>query len=234
MRASVNTTAGTRPTLTSMSRRLFSCTNGSRAMVLSTSSTCRNVSVTIFSQLAKAQGDQFAHSSFVVGIHSSTRWCAEANRQSLSRLDQLVHDHLEQRSVELADVLVSPSAYLLDNTAGGVGETTPIIRAAVCGSGDPPSRAEEGTTSPRELVYSSDRNSKGAELFCDAIDDLASVAPETDLAVTFLGKSGIIGTQTGESYVRNRGRHWPWPLTILSASNREEAIHYLRSGTASQ
>jgi len=185
-----------------------------------------------FAQLAKRQSGIFGQTSFVVGIHSSTRWCAEANRRTLGRLEHLVDDELERRSVELADVLISPSAYLLDNTRRR-GWKTParsfvqqyIVRET---STDHP--GADSARRPTEIVYFGRiETRKGAELFCDAIDELATSTADRDLEVTFLGTSGIIGTQAGETYVADRARHWPWPHSIRTSYDRHEAIEYLRS-----
>jgi len=183
-----------------------------------------------FAQLAKRQSEVFRQSSFVVGIHSSTRWCAEANRRTLGRLEHLVDDEIERRSVELADVLISPSSYLLDNTRRR-GWKTPdrsfvqqyVVRETSA------ERLGSMSDRPTEIVYFGRiETRKGAELFCDAIDELARSA-DREFTVTFLGASGIVGTQAGEAYVAHRARHWPWPYSILTSCVRHEAIEYLRS-----
>ena len=58
-------------------------------------------------------GLAFADSMIVIGAHSPTAWVHEANGWPIGYPSMLVDDFLERRSVELADVLVSPSAYML-------------------------------------------------------------------------------------------------------------------------
>ncbi len=66
-----------------------------------------------YALLARRLGLAFHSGTFVVGAHSPTRWVYEANRWTMDTAHPLIDDFLERRSVELADVLVSPSAYLL-------------------------------------------------------------------------------------------------------------------------
>jgi glycosyltransferase involved in cell wall biosynthesis len=66
-----------------------------------------------YALLAHRQGLAFPDSTFVVGVHSPTRWVYEANRWTLESAHRLADDFMERRCVELADVVVSPSAYLL-------------------------------------------------------------------------------------------------------------------------
>ena len=66
-----------------------------------------------YALLARRLGLGFPGTTFVVGGHSPTRWVYEANRWVLDTAHRLVDDFLERRCVELADVVVSPSAYLL-------------------------------------------------------------------------------------------------------------------------
>lgn len=66
-----------------------------------------------YALLARRLGLAFADCTFVVGTHSPTRWVYEANRWVLENAHRLIDDFLERRCVELADVIVGPSAYLL-------------------------------------------------------------------------------------------------------------------------
>jgi O-antigen biosynthesis protein len=66
-----------------------------------------------YALLAKRLGLDFAGVTMVVGVHSPTRWILESNETSFLNLFQLADDHMERESVALADVVVSPSAYML-------------------------------------------------------------------------------------------------------------------------
>ena len=62
---------------------------------------------------AKRVGLAFEQSVICVGVHSPTIWHDLEDRQMVHGISQLERDFLERRSVELADVVVSPSQYLL-------------------------------------------------------------------------------------------------------------------------
>ena len=63
---------------------------------------------------AKRQGLGFGNTTMVVQAHGPTRWTLEANGHPFSHEDQLKIDFMERESIARADVLVSPSQYLLD------------------------------------------------------------------------------------------------------------------------
>ena len=66
-----------------------------------------------FSLTAKAQRLAFAQTSLVVQAHGPTRWALEANGHPFTHEDQLKIDFMERESIARADVLVSPSHYML-------------------------------------------------------------------------------------------------------------------------
>ena len=64
--------------------------------------------------LSRRTGDpRLAGTIMCVVAHSSTQWIAEINEQSIASIDDLRVIELERRSIELADTVISPSAYLL-------------------------------------------------------------------------------------------------------------------------
>jgi len=66
-----------------------------------------------YAVMAKRLGLDFADLTFAVTLHSGTRWVTESNGVSFENCFQLADDHLERTSAELADVVISPSAYML-------------------------------------------------------------------------------------------------------------------------
>ena len=96
---------------------------------------------------AKRQGLGLERALLTVGVHSPTLWHDLNDRRTVERFDQLERDFLERRSVEYADVVVSPSQYLLSwldewgwlhsraitcpaLRVAGVGPRSPIARRA--------------------------------------------------------------------------------------------------------
>ena len=64
--------------------------------------------------MAKRHGLAFENTTIVLGTHSPTRWVREANLTPAQYFSDVIDDHFERRCVELADVVISPSAYMLD------------------------------------------------------------------------------------------------------------------------
>jgi hypothetical protein len=67
-----------------------------------------------FTALAKHQGLFFQHATVCVGTHSPTTWHKAIDRQFLDGRDDLEITFMERQSVALADVVVSPSQYMLN------------------------------------------------------------------------------------------------------------------------
>ena len=66
-----------------------------------------------YSVLAKHQGLAFSNTVLCVGAHSPISWIREINRELPLTIDEPEIDFMERESVALADVVVSPSQYLL-------------------------------------------------------------------------------------------------------------------------
>src|ERR1700720_3444548 len=49
-----------------------------------------------------------------VVTHSATQWIYEINEQPVASIEEVLQIELERRSIELADIVISPSAYLID------------------------------------------------------------------------------------------------------------------------
>ena len=63
--------------------------------------------------LAKHQGLDFSHTVLCIGTHSPISWIREQNREAPYNPEELEMDFMERQSVALADVVVSPSQYML-------------------------------------------------------------------------------------------------------------------------
>ena len=62
-----------------------------------------------YTLVSKHQGLGFAKTKFVVGLHGSTRWAFSAQNKIPVTQVELEADFMEQRSIELADFVWSPS-----------------------------------------------------------------------------------------------------------------------------
>lgn len=178
---------------------------------------------------AKRTGIAFADAQLVLGVHSSTRWCAEANRYAITSDDGLVDERLERGAVRDADVVISPSRYLLgymrdrDWLMPARTFVQPYITSQTA---TPP--AEPGVTERiREIAFFGRlEKRKGLDLFCDALDLLA-VDPEFDAQVTFIGKPVCLDGHTTSERILERAKNWRWDVELHTDFSHQEALDYL-------
>ncbi|MBU0796380.1 MAG: glycosyltransferase family 4 protein [Alphaproteobacteria bacterium] len=176
----------------------------------------------------KRAGKAFFDTLLVVGTHGPSAWAAEGNAVAL---DPGI-DHQERRSVALADVLVSPSAYLLDwfrARGWDLPRQYHVQQNLLPGRADlPPPRQ---TLAVRELVFFGRlERRKGVVLFCDALDLLATRGKLAGLSVTLLGRTAPVDGQDGLTYARHRAQHWGLPVTAIGDRDTAAALAYLKEG----
>ena len=179
-----------------------------------------------YALLAKRNGLAFERATTVVCTHSARRWLAEAHQTPFAHPAELSDEFLENRSLELADVAVSPSAHLLDwcSKRGVPLPRRSYVQQYVTDFDlqdvDPPEPApiEElvffGRLEPRKGIFS----------FCDALDLLAAQPPEGLRRVAFLGKESV-----SREYLAERAAAWPWGWEIHSDLDRDAALEYLKA-----
>ena len=185
-----------------------------------------------FAALAKRTGSPaLAGTQIVVVTHSATQWICELNQMPVTTLADIRLLEIERRSIELADHVVSPSAYILRKyqSYGWSLPANTVVRPNIL-----PFSAERAVPPSRlaavdEIVFFGRlERRKGLWLFCAALDRL-----KYDLRgkkVTFLGKFTIEdGESTGFGLVR-RSAAWPFTPTILYNYDREQALAYLKGG----
>jgi glycosyltransferase involved in cell wall biosynthesis len=170
----------------------------------------------------------FSRQIHCVFTHGSIEWVMNANEQYITRSSDLEMIGLERRSVEWADVVISPSEYLLreylsfgwrlpDQTfvqpypfpVVGVGPSSSLVDVS-------------------ELVFFGRLESrKGVWLFCEALDHLAERL--RGHVVTFMGRTTDVGGVPSAALILERSAHWPFQVKLLTRFNQTEALHYLRS-----
>ncbi|MHC5033687.1 MAG: glycosyltransferase [Planctomycetota bacterium] len=189
-----------------------------------------------YTLLAKRQGLGFGNTCLVIGTHSPLRWIRESNRWFLRDADELATSFLERRSVAMADVVVSPSQYLLNWMRKRGWQLPPetyvqsnILPFAARQPDREPVGAEDShfQAEVRELVFFGRlEDRKGLVLFCDALDILVA-SGATDFTVTFLGRPHIVAGQDAGRYLKRRGARWPFDWRILGDRNQPQAMQYL-------
>jgi glycosyltransferase involved in cell wall biosynthesis len=175
---------------------------------------------------AKRQGLAFHNATLVCGTHGNYRWARQANREGLSTWSQLLWDGLERRAVEGADVVISPSRYLMDwmIDAGWALPARSFVQHNIYPGAPAAADDDARFPAPRELVFFGRlEERKGLLLFLDALDLLARRRPLP--AVTFLGRSTTVRGRDGAAIVDERAAGRDWRRLELG---RDEALAYLR------
>jgi O-antigen biosynthesis protein len=179
--------------------------------------------------LAKHQGLDFERTTICIGTHSPISWIRELNYEAPYSPAELEMDFMERQCVALADVVVSPSQYMLGwmRSRGWVLPSACYVQQniALPESGKAAHLADrEGAV---ELVFFGTLEArKGIGLFCDALDLLQSRGVP-GFGVTFLGKNGRISGCDGVSFIKARAQHWRFPCRLLTDYSHEAALRFL-------
>ena len=185
-----------------------------------------------YSLLAKHTGVFERPPLMLVVAHGPIDWVHELNALEYYSRMPVVMSYLERRSAALADLLVSPSRYLLEwmVTRGWVaperGQVVQNLLGVESSYPDAPARTEHQDFT--EIVFFGRQETrKGVTLFCDALDLLARTTDLRSKRITFLGKFGRIGALHSGVYLAERARKWPASLRVLATYDQAEALSYL-------
>lgn len=174
---------------------------------------------------------RLATTRMCVVTHSASQWIADLNGEPITRRETLRLFEMERRSIELSDVVFSPSAYLIEKYKS-YGWTFPaethVQRNIMPGSGR--SRAVPGEHRPiDELVFFGRlERRKGIDLFCATLDRLKYVLQGRK--VSFLGKDTVVGGLSSLEEVVKRSAGWPFEVQVMADYSREAALRYLQGG----
>jgi glycosyltransferase involved in cell wall biosynthesis len=181
---------------------------------------------------AKRAGLAFARTTIAVETHGSSRWVRESNREPFGDPELLAADPLERRSVEQADIVISPSEYMVDDMRRR-GWRVPA-RTFVQQYVEPPGARPERVERPRaarlaEVVFFGRQETrKGLQVFLGALDRLAAQGGHDDLAVTVLGRGTRVDGEPSEELIARRAAAWPWTPRVVTDLDQREALAYLR------
>jgi glycosyltransferase involved in cell wall biosynthesis len=165
-----------------------------------------------------------------VVTHSATQWIFELNGEPVPNLETIRLLEMERKSIELADVVISPSSYLVrkyKEYGWRFPADTQIRRYML-----PDAQLHRSTAELREIdelvFFGRLERRKGIDLFCSALDRLKYAL--RGKTVTFLGKDTLVnGSSTLEKIVM-RSAAWPFEVRVMPNYDRENALNYLRGG----
>jgi O-antigen biosynthesis protein len=186
-----------------------------------------------YSLLAKRQGLAFRESTFVVSAHGPTFWVKEGSHDYIRNLGELEIDYMERVSISAADIVTSPSQYLLTWMQQNGWELPKrtyvapyVLPQGVLTEGPAPRPQKKAI---QEIVFFGRLEiRKGLKLFCDALDELCADGADRKFEVTFLGKETQLYGRSSIGYISDRSKAWTVPWHIVSNKYQGAAIEYLR------
>jgi glycosyltransferase involved in cell wall biosynthesis/predicted O-methyltransferase YrrM len=192
------------------------------------------------SLVAKKLGLAFRDSLLVVALHSPSRWVLELNQTLASDLVLAAFHYAEQLTIACADVLWSPSRYLLDWVAARDYELPRQIYLQQYAIPQPEARerpslaiepARGRTAPPKEVVFFGRlEERKGLRLFCNAIHLLRDELAQRGIIITFLGKNERCAGMPSLEYIARRASDWSFRVRTLTDLGQPEALQYLAGG----
>jgi glycosyltransferase involved in cell wall biosynthesis len=188
-----------------------------------------------YSLLARRQGWAFDAATIAVAPHSPSIWIRDAARMPFETGEEYADDYMERMSVAMADIVISPSAYMLDwiSSRGWQVPERAYVQQHVprLASGNPATAGTQAVAPPREVeeivFFGRLEPRKGFPLFCDALDLLAGDDDFRHLSVLFLGKQGRVEGMSASDYLERRASRWPWECHLLDSLSQPEAISRL-------
>lgn len=177
-----------------------------------------------YSLQAKRCGIAFEGATTVVCTHSPRRWLAEAHQMPFAHPDELSDEFLENRSLELADVVISPSAHMLDwlRDRGVRLPERSYVQQYVTDFDRVQSPPPEQAPIEELVFFGRLEPRKGVLTFCDALDLLAADPPPGLRRIALLGKESV-----SREILMERAEAWPWPVELHTDLDRDAALSYL-------
>lgn len=163
-----------------------------------------------------------------VTAHSATQWIFDLNFTPVRSIESLNQMEMERRSIELANLVKAPSAYILEKYRSygwSIPEDSIVLPNFI------PTKAAGVQKKERigvnEIVFFGRLETrKGLWMFCRALDRLKFKL--TGNIITFLGKPVYeAGVSSAETVLRRSAR-WPFKIRLLPDFDQKQALRYLK------
>lgn len=177
---------------------------------------------------AKKCGLRFLNTALMVIIHSPSLWHSLNNAAAPANPIQSCVWHMERQAIEMADAVISPSAYMLD-WCKSHGYRLPELSFVQPNLLEWPEELANKYHAPIEEIdfFGRLEYRKGLGQFCDALDILAK-RRHLPRKVTFLGKCAFMGSEHCLLYIARRSRVWKnCTIQLLLHYDHNQAVKYL-------
>lgn len=195
-----------------------------------------------YATLAKHQGLHFQRTLLVTTIHCPSLFFLQGSSMMLKSFNYLSSDFLERKQVYHSDVVLSPSAFML-NWVQGNGWELPedtflqqnILSSAVRNLKQSKTNYPHSSEKiyVKEFVYFGRIEVlKGVFQFCDALDILAGEVLSGSLRnfkVTFMGNGNLGSGKNVTSFLYDRAKkgRWPFDVKVETSFLQDKAVQYL-------
>ncbi|KAF5081529.1 Glycosyl transferase family 2 [anaerobic digester metagenome] len=179
--------------------------------------------------LAKKLGIAFPHTALCVTTHSPTQWNFDGNYSLVNDEDILLTSYFERQSVAWADIVLSPSQYMLqwyESQGWSIPAKKSFIQPHMLEPAQIPSNLPPKVVVKELVFFGRLERRKGLEIFIKTLHLLQNCGIH-DVRVTLLGK---FGKHTPPNAVHMAIRDLTPPVTILTEYNSKEAMAYLKTG----
>ena len=179
--------------------------------------------------LARRTGNSHLGSTTMcVVAHSAFQWIADLNEIPIVTIEALRLTEMERRSIELADVVRAPSAYILRKYRSygwAVPDSFVVLPNLVSTSRE--LATPKKRVAVKEIVFFGRLETrKGLWMFLRALDRLKFQL--VGHIVTFLGKETVENEVSTAEAILRRSAAWPFKIRLLNDFDRDQALNYLR------
>jgi glycosyltransferase involved in cell wall biosynthesis len=183
-----------------------------------------------YSTLAKRCGVAFEGVKLCVEVHSPHRWHWHHDSKFFEAESELEMDFMERRSIESADLVLGPSAYLLNwvqEQGWSLPEESYVLPYPLADHLYTASPPAQGGRVDEIVFFGRLEKRKGLPFFCDVLDELHKQG-KLNVPVSFLGKIRDIDGLPSNEYIELRAANWPVPVLVESEFSHHEGLAYLK------
>lgn len=192
--------------------------------------------IAYYALLAKKLGKQFKDTYFILNAHASSKLSNYFNARPSEHRDELTKYFLEKSSLELADLVVSPSLFYLDWMENNKIVVDPSRRKVLQNILHPLPPATGRVHLPQQgrplhfCFFSRLDTLKGIFVFTEAFEKLFRDDPQVHekIQVSFIGDPVMIGGRSSLEVLKEITKTWPVRVDFQSDLTTMEALDYIR------
>lgn len=182
-----------------------------------------------FAAAARRAGRALRDTAVVCQMHSPTAWHRDHSQDFAPGPQAAAVSFMERRSAEMADLVFSPSRYLLGwaAEAGWRVPATARVHPNLLPAGFAALPPAPAAPAEEPVFFGRLEERKGLDLFCAALTRLVREGRPPRRAA-FLGKLGEVAGEDALSFIARAARDWPFPWEVRNELDVAGARDFLR------